>query len=79
LGGVLPLFGNFTKKSVFWDFFQLKYVRLRHPAYILNQRKKLYQKMSIFFDLWKIRGNLGEKVEWSGIHHKTFISIFFIF
>jgi hypothetical protein len=32
-----------------------------------------------FFDFWKICGNLGEQIGWSGIHHKTFISIFFIF
>jgi hypothetical protein len=35
-------FCEFCQKTGFLDFFQLKKVRMRHPAYILNQRRKLY-------------------------------------
>jgi hypothetical protein len=35
---------------------------MRHPAYILNQRKKLYQKISIFLNCGKSVKILGEKL-----------------
>jgi hypothetical protein len=34
---------------------------MQHPAYILNQRKKLYQKISIF-DLWETVEIFGVKL-----------------
>jgi hypothetical protein len=49
---------------------------IQHILFSESAQKTLPENVH-FFDLWKIRGNLGEKVRWSGIHHKTFISIFF--
>jgi hypothetical protein len=69
LGGFFQLFGNFTKKGFFAKMSSI---------YSESAQKTLPEKVH-YFDLWRIRGNLGEKVEWSGIHKKTFISNFFIF
>jgi hypothetical protein len=75
-------FYNFLRilpKKGFFGIFSAKIGPFGTSSIYSESAQKTLPENFHFFDLWKIHGNLGDKVGWSGNHQKTFISNFFIF
>jgi hypothetical protein len=76
--GFFHFLGILPKKS-FLGFFSAKIGPFETSSIYSESAHKTLPENAHFLTCgkWKIR--LGEKVRWSGNHHKTFISNFFIF
>jgi hypothetical protein len=50
LGGIFPLFGNFTKKTVFWGFFSAKIGHFETSSIYYESAQKTLPENVHFFD-----------------------------